>query len=183
MIILICPLNTFSLDAGCCFERDRRRCASSSYIRARYRDALSTEWRIHRSALTERCHHEMQTCLRVGGQQRSLFSSQCSSFVTFSAKNNGVDAILCGSLHDYGYAGDGNYAQQLHHHMFERVNNRGEIRRNDIVAINICRGREHGIPGYNAYRQFCGLPRAQRFEDFADVMSIESVKSLQGIYR
>jgi peroxidase len=34
-----------------------------------------------------------------------------------------------------------------------------------LIAITIQRGREHGIPGYNQFREFCGIPKAQSFDE------------------
>ncbi len=37
----------------------------------------------------------------------------------------------------------------------------------DIVALNIQRAREHGIPDYNTMREYCGLRKAETFDDLS----------------
>jgi len=98
-------------------------------------------------------------------------------------KKNGIDAFICGSLYDYGFAHDGNFAHQMHHRLFESQNSNGYLWRNDIVSINICRGREHGIQSYNAYREYCGLKRAYYFEEFGNTINYVGIKILQKLYK
>ena len=53
----------------------------------------------------------------------------------------------------------------------------------DLAAQIIQHGRDHGIPGYVKWREFCGLPTVQTFEELNDVMSVQTIATLKSIYR
>ncbi|XP_051540925.1 myeloperoxidase-like isoform X2 [Myxocyprinus asiaticus] len=54
----------------------------------------------------------------------------------------------------------------------------------DLAALNMQRSRDHGIPGYNAWRQFCGLSTPQNEQELAVVMNnTELARRLIELYR
>jgi hypothetical protein len=54
----------------------------------------------------------------------------------------------------------------------------------DLGSLNIQRGRDNGIPSYNRWRTFCGLPSAATFEDTAQQITNAGVRQqLAGFYR
>ncbi|XP_066600393.1 uncharacterized protein [Prorops nasuta] len=52
----------------------------------------------------------------------------------------------------------------------------------DLIALNVQRARDHGIPGYNNYRELCNLKRASTFEDLSREMAPEVIARLKRIY-
>ena len=53
----------------------------------------------------------------------------------------------------------------------------------DLVALNLQRGRDHGLPGYNAFRELCGLKRVENFNGFNDLIPKQIVERLKLIYK
>ena len=52
----------------------------------------------------------------------------------------------------------------------------------DLAALNIQRGRDHGLAAYNIWREQCGLRRFQKWEELKTVMSAVTVDRLASVY-
>ena len=73
-----------------------------------------------------------------------------------------------------GEAWDDVFAEDIINHLFE-MNKVDKGSALDLVALNIQRGRDHGVPGYNFYREKCGLKRAVDFDDLHEIRNLENI--------
>jgi hypothetical protein len=49
----------------------------------------------------------------------------------------------------------------------------------DLVALNLQRGRDHGLAPYVRWRQLCGLPQLNSWKQLSDIVSSPQVTNLE----
>ncbi|XP_056416736.1 myeloperoxidase-like isoform X2 [Hyla sarda] len=97
------------------------------------------------------------------------------------AKEGGVDPIFRGMIANKAKVIGQNQimVEELRDRLFKLVIPIGL----DLAAINIQRGREHGLAGYNAWRRFCNLSAPQNVDELAIVMkNREFAEKLMELY-
>merc|ERR1719323_1681708 len=91
-----------------------------------------------------------------------------------------LDGLVRGMTEQGSQLWDSSFVPDVRNHLFESSPGRGGL---DLVAVNIQRGRDHGLPGYNKYKEICTGEKAQDFSDLTRVMDPENVRQLQSVYR
>ena len=61
---------------------------------------------------------------------------------------------------------------QVTNHLFERPGERLGL---DLVSLNLQRGRDHALPAYPAWRDWCGLPPVPDWLHLSAVMSNKGI--------
>jgi len=93
----------------------------------------------------------------------------------------GVQVILEGLMRQPAQAYDRFVTEDLTNFLLRNksVSSIGE----DLLARNIQRGRDHGLPGYPTYRKFCKLSSANSWNQRPREISVENWHLLQTLYR
>uniref|UniRef100_A0A0C9R1B3 Pxd_2 protein n=1 Tax=Fopius arisanus TaxID=64838 RepID=A0A0C9R1B3_9HYME len=95
-------------------------------------------------------------------------------------ESDGVfDGLLRGLTSQTSGKMDINFAPVMTQGLYRTSNNELGL---DIISLDIQRGRDHGIPGYNHYRKYCGLLSAKTFDDMLDHIPRETVRKLAELY-
>ncbi|CAK1579399.1 unnamed protein product [Parnassius mnemosyne] len=88
-------------------------------------------------------------------------------------KKGGLEKLLRGMVSQKSQDLDLNYDDDLRQHWLGGL---------DVLAVDIQRGRDHGLPGYVQYRGLCGLSPATTFQQLTDVIPQETVDKLSTLY-
>ncbi|XP_066937069.1 peroxidase-like [Macrobrachium rosenbergii] len=90
-----------------------------------------------------------------------------------------LDQYFTGFLNQPAQAMDDSITH-VTNHLFEEPGKHFGL---DLVSFNLQRGREFGIPGYTAYRKWCGLPQVNGFEDLANYMTNKTAYKYSTLFR
>ncbi|KAJ8719042.1 hypothetical protein PYW07_016598 [Mythimna separata] len=89
------------------------------------------------------------------------------------SQKGGLEKILRGMISQKSQGLDFNYDDDLRHQWLGGL---------DVLAVDVQRGRDHGLPGYVQYRTLCGLPAVTSFQQLADFIPEETVDKLSKLY-
>lgn len=94
-------------------------------------------------------------------------------------KGGWADAYIMGLVNQVAQAMDDSMSQEVTNHLFQEPGKKFGL---DLAALNMQRGREHGIPAYNRWREWCGLHTMKTWDDMVGVMANDSVKAYAKVY-
>lgn len=93
---------------------------------------------------------------------RHIFNNPASLY-----RQGNYDGCIHSMINDPSQSLDNHFTEEITNHLFQDTNSSFGM---DLVTINIQRGRDHGIPGYNFFRTACGLSKIQSFRQLDNVM-------------
>lgn len=93
---------------------------------------------------------------------RHIFNNPASLY-----REGNYDACIHSMVNEPSQSVDSHFSEELTNHLFQDTNSSFGM---DLVTINLQRGRDHGLPGYNFFRQACGLTRLRSFQQLEAVM-------------
>ncbi|ODM91242.1 Peroxidasin [Orchesella cincta] len=91
-----------------------------------------------------------------------------------------VDELMRGLLGEPMEQLDPFISKEITNHLFE--DKKKQFSGMDLIALNIHRARDHGLAGYNSYREVCSLKRATSFQDLSNEIPSDVLAKLKEAY-
>jgi peroxidase len=101
----------------------------------------------------------------------------------YDQSEGGLESIVRGMIKDPLMKVDRWFSDELSKHLFETSDDLGRPFHFDLVSINIQRGRDHGVPGYTTFREFCNLPPVRSWDDMTLFVQGDSVAMFRQTYK
>ncbi|KAF2346440.1 hypothetical protein FHG87_022804, partial [Trinorchestia longiramus] len=90
-----------------------------------------------------------------------------------------VDRLMLGMAFEHSQSRDVYMTDELTQRLFQMPSNHFGL---DLASINIQRGRDHGLPAYNVWREQCGLHKFANWGQLLQVMDDDTVGRLAAVY-
>jgi len=95
----------------------------------------------------------------------------------------GINSLALGALSDWSYYSRPQVNDRLNNWLFDGLYYKETgTKRFSLPALNIQRGRDHGLAPYVAYRDLCGLGRPYSFEDLTNIPK-DVIYKLKKVYK
>ena len=91
-----------------------------------------------------------------------------------------IDDLVRGLTSQKGQKWDNKFSEDIINHLFEDGRSREGL---DLIALNIQRGRDHGLPGYNVYREVVGLGKAKDWDGLKNNIRDKDIENLKKVYK
>lgn len=101
----------------------------------------------------------------------------------YDEQEGGLESIVRGLIKDSVNKVDRFVSSDLTKHLFEQYDDNGRPHYFDLMAINIQRGRDHGIPGYPQWRLWVNLPPVRTWEEMKQYVDNSAVENFKLLYK
>uniref|UniRef100_T1IV55 Uncharacterized protein n=1 Tax=Strigamia maritima TaxID=126957 RepID=T1IV55_STRMM len=95
------------------------------------------------------------------------------------AHEYGFDQVIYGLINQHPYQVDEIFSSQLRNHLFEKLGDGWGL---DLVAINIQRGRDNGLPSYTAWKEYCGHGMVKNWDQLRGLIRDETLGKFVHLY-
>ncbi|XP_025200669.1 lactoperoxidase isoform X2 [Melanaphis sacchari] len=98
----------------------------------------------------------------------------------------GVDSVIRGAMNTSAGKSDAFFTPEVTRHLFEKNDESRPAGRQcglDLVALNIQRGRDHGLPAYPHWRKTCGFSKPRNFSDLEGHVEPATLQRISKLYK
>ncbi|RMZ96965.1 chorion peroxidase isoform X1 [Brachionus plicatilis] len=101
----------------------------------------------------------------------------------YDADQGGMESIVRGLVKDPVMKVDRWFTKEISNHLFETNDDMGRPFHFDLISINIQRGRDHGVPGYIEFRDFCRLRPVRTWDELNLVIHTDTAAFFRRMYK